>query len=282
MNNSTTSINYDNLPLVSIIVVTYNSSKTVLETLDSIKAQTYRKIELIISDDCSTDNSLEICRRWIDNNKNRFVYTEIVTTASNTGTSGNLNRGVRKCKGSWVKDIAGDDRLLPICIQENINYILRNPNADIVFSKVRLFGNDCFVNDYKSLFSYHYFDLPHDKFYKKLIHRDFLPGSSSFIRMSVFDKIGLYDETIPLMEDWPFWMKAFHKGCIFAFNDVETVEYRLEGSVSITNTKSKKYLECEKAAFKLSLQYQKELSIWMWMRSIIEDKVYKLMTIFRL
>ncbi len=53
-------------PLVSIIVITYNSSKYVLETLESAKAQTYQNIELIVSDDGSTDNTIEICKIWIE------------------------------------------------------------------------------------------------------------------------------------------------------------------------------------------------------------------------
>ncbi len=52
-------------PLVSIIVCTYNSSKYVLETLESAKEQTYQNVELIVSDDCSTDNTVELCRKWI-------------------------------------------------------------------------------------------------------------------------------------------------------------------------------------------------------------------------
>lgn len=52
-------------PLVSVIVITYNSSKYVLETLNSVAAQTYDNIELIISDDCSVDNTVEICRNWL-------------------------------------------------------------------------------------------------------------------------------------------------------------------------------------------------------------------------
>lgn len=58
-----------NNPLVSIQVVTYNAAKTILETLESIKAQTYPPIELIISDDCSRDNTVEICREWVMDNR---------------------------------------------------------------------------------------------------------------------------------------------------------------------------------------------------------------------
>ena len=56
----------NNQPLVSVPVITYNSAKFVLETLESIKAQTYQNIELVISDDCSTDNTVQICRDWVD------------------------------------------------------------------------------------------------------------------------------------------------------------------------------------------------------------------------
>ena len=72
-----------NQPLVSVTVITYNSSKTVLETLDSIKAQTYQNLELIVSDDCSTDDTVELCRNWIEQNKERFVRTELLTVEKN-------------------------------------------------------------------------------------------------------------------------------------------------------------------------------------------------------
>jgi len=58
----------DNLcknPLVSIIVLTHNSTKYVIETLNSAKSQTYEDIELIVTDDFSTDNTVEICRQWM-------------------------------------------------------------------------------------------------------------------------------------------------------------------------------------------------------------------------
>lgn len=257
--------NIEENPLVSIVVVTYNSAGTVLETLESIKAQTYNNIELIISDDCSSDNTVELCENWLSENKERFENVTIVTALGNTGTSGNLNRGIVKCNGLWIKDIAGDDRLLPSCIRDNVNFSLLNPNADIIFSKVRMFGIDTFVNDNQTLFKYHYFNYSPKKFYRKLIQRNFLPGASSFIKKTVFSQIGLYDESIPLLEDWPFWMKACRYGCVFCFNDIETVEYRVEGSVSISEEKSPKYLECEVAANKMALEYQKEYSIWLWM-----------------
>src|SRR5690606_22852216 len=95
-------------PLVSIIVITYNSSKYVLETLESARAQTYQNIELIISDDGSKDATVQICRDWLKENSDRFVHSQLLTVEHNTGIPANCNRGVKASKGEWIKLIAGD------------------------------------------------------------------------------------------------------------------------------------------------------------------------------
>lgn len=64
-------------PLVTIAVVTYNSSQTILETLESVKEQTYKNIELIISDDCSSDNTTDICQKWLQKNAIFFSNVQI-------------------------------------------------------------------------------------------------------------------------------------------------------------------------------------------------------------
>ena len=66
-------------PLVSVIVITYNSSDFVIEALESIKAQTYTSIELIITDDCSSDRTVDICMNWIEQNRTFFANVILVT-----------------------------------------------------------------------------------------------------------------------------------------------------------------------------------------------------------
>ena len=82
-------------PLVTVAVIAYNSSKTVVETLDSIKNQSYQNLELIVSDDGSTDDTVTVCENWIANHQARFIRTELITVAKNTGTSANINRAIR-------------------------------------------------------------------------------------------------------------------------------------------------------------------------------------------
>ena len=103
----------DKEPLVSIAVITYQSSPYVVETLESIAKQTYRNIELIISDDGSNDGTVDVCMEWLSVNGNRFVRTEVLTVPANTGTSANYNRAEDACRGDWVMTVDGDDMLFP-------------------------------------------------------------------------------------------------------------------------------------------------------------------------
>ena len=93
-------------PLVSIKVATYNSRKFVIETLESSKAQTYPNIELIISDDCSSDDTVALCQGWLAKNKGKFVNTQIITVPENTGIPANCNRCINASRQDWIKFIA--------------------------------------------------------------------------------------------------------------------------------------------------------------------------------
>lgn len=121
-----------NNPLVSIYTLTYNSSATILETLESIKNLTYENIELIISDDASRDNTVEICTKWINENELRFKRVKFLTVERNTGVAENFHRTIRECKGEWFKGIAGDDALFPNSITELIEFVSQHPEAKMI------------------------------------------------------------------------------------------------------------------------------------------------------
>ena len=130
------------MPLVSVAVITYNSSKYVLETLESIKAQTYKNIELIISDDCSTDNTMQLCKKWCEQNEDRFARIQYVEVEQNTGVSANCNRAEDACEAEWVKLIAGDDLLLPNCVTDFMEYVQAHNDVVYVFGWVKVFGTN--------------------------------------------------------------------------------------------------------------------------------------------
>ncbi len=218
--------------LVSVPVITYNSSKYVLETLESIKAQTYQNIELIVSDDCSTDNTVEICRKWIEENKERFVRTELITSEKNTGVSANGNRGREACRGEWIKSIAGDDLLMPNCIESYVNYVKQTPEAIYIFSKVEAFDADSIrCEKYNKLFNGDFFSqTTEEQLHQLLFDGNQIPASTCFYNREKSVKLGIKnDERIPLLEDWPKWINLLRAGVEFHYIDMVLVKYRLGG-----------------------------------------------------
>lgn len=125
-----------NKPLVSVIVVAYQSSKFILETLESIKAQSWENIELILSDDGSTDETVSIGLKWLNENQSRFVNTRFLTVAQNTGIPANCMRGFEATQGEWIKFIGADDILLENCIADNMKVVQQKKDITFVISNL--------------------------------------------------------------------------------------------------------------------------------------------------
>ena len=202
-------------PLISIVVITYNSSKYVLETLESAKAQTYQNIELIVTDDCSTDNTVEICKNWIEDNKDRFLRTELITVEKNTGIAPNCNRGYKAAKGEWIKVIAGDDLLFPECIQEYVEYSSKN-DEKLILSGILPFSDN---TEYPPVFFCKKWSKSNAKSQLRLLLKGAVAsGSTFFIERLVFEELKGFDETYTMIEDYPFAIKytkhGYRIGCI--------------------------------------------------------------------
>ena len=259
-------INTDN-PLVSIIVITYNSSKYVLETLESIKDQTYQNIELIVSDDCSTDNSVEICRKWIEEYHARFVNSKLLTIERNTGVSANCNRGVNASQGEWIKFIAGDDNLLKNCISDNILFIQQNQKIKILFSGIKVFYENSSLsyevtNEHASSF----YEKPAEEQFRQLIIKNMVTAPSAFINFLVIQNVKGYDERIKNLEDHPFWLKATNAGYKLFYMPVITVRYRVHSeSLNYNSSPEKLYNEFLKTFYLYQLpniSFRNFLHIW--------------------
>lgn len=228
-------------PLVSVPVITYNSAMTVIETLESIKAQTYPNIELIISDDCSMDNTVELCREWLEKNNGRFIRTEILTVEKNTGVAQNCNRAETACQAEWVKGIAGDDLLMPNCISEFMNYVGKHPEATHVFSRVEVFGdNEEKVQRMSRFFKYEFFtDWTLEQQLGYLLAVDnCIPAMALFYNAKRSKELKIINDTrVPNLEDHPKWINYLRAGVHFDFVDMSLVRYRLSDSSLCTGTK---------------------------------------------
>ncbi len=198
--------------LVTVSVVTYNSANYIEATLQSVWSQSYPHIELIISDDASTDDTVAICRQWLLKHKERFVRTQIIVSEFNTGVSANRNRAEVTARGCYIKPLAGDDQLTPEAISRYVTHIESHPNIHYLFGKIEAFGDD---SDYITAFNqsmqqnYSFFDLTAKEQYEQMMRNAcYVPEPSFFFDRNFNDQLGIYyDEQIPMLDDWPKWIR---------------------------------------------------------------------------
>lgn len=221
-------------PLVSVTVITYNSSRFVLETLESIQSQTYKNLELIISDDCSSDDTVAVCNKWLKENKKSFNRVKLITHHINTGIAGNKNRANRECHGTWIKGIAGDDKLLPSCIADNIAFS-QTDDHNFIFSRPQII-NDRGEIDHSDISPERYtlnndfFNLDAESQFLHLIIKNHpINPPTLFSKRKSIEELGGLDESFPI-EDFPFYLDATSKGFKLTFFNKETIQYRVHSS----------------------------------------------------
>ena len=229
------------IQLVSIIVITYNSDKYVLETLESIKTQSYKCIELLISDDGSTDNTIKICDDWIRHNSNCFEHVELITTSINTGTSNNCNRALERSNGEWIKVIAGDDILDNDAILNYIDYANSHPSITAIFGQsVHFYGKkhtDDVVPVVLDLINVFFSDKATAKRQYSILSKFFIgSGPAFFVKAQSVKQVGGYDSRFPLLEDYPLFIKLTKSGQKLYLLDKLTVYKRMYDE-SVINTR---------------------------------------------
>lgn len=217
---------------VSVMVVTFNSENTIESTLESIRSQTYgsKNIELIISDDCSKDRTLEIVHDWIAKNGGGFDRVIVLCKEENKGISHNCNTGWKACTSEWIKSIGGDDLLVNDCIEKNVEYVNKNKDCKIVFSYMKWFGRLSKVTP--EPYNLPFFNLTALEQYYYLMFKSFNIAPTSFINRKALVEIGYADEKFTLIEDLPLWLKFTSKGYKLHFFPHITVHYRVENSTS--------------------------------------------------
>jgi teichuronic acid biosynthesis glycosyltransferase TuaG len=106
----------ENNPLVSVLIPSYNSALYLDESIESILNQTYANWELIITDDCSTDNSVEVAKKY----SSKDERIKVVENKKNRGISGNMNEGLKHCKGKYIGILDADDWSYPYRLKEQV------------------------------------------------------------------------------------------------------------------------------------------------------------------
>lgn len=179
------------LPLVSIVVPSYNHERYLGEAIDSILTQDYPRIELIVIDDGSTDDSPRI----LADHPGQF-YREC---QSNQGQVATLNRGWQMSKGNIIGYLSADDVLLPGSVKAAVSCLDAHPDAALSYCDFNLIDPDSAVirRVYAPECSYR------DMVVKMLCP----PGPGAFFRRSAFEKAGFWHTGYKQLLDYEYWLR---------------------------------------------------------------------------
>ena len=220
-------------PLISIGIISFNNDSYISECIESCLSQTYKNIEIIIADDASTDNSVQIIKEYV------LLYPSKITLISsqeNYGIATNFNKAVKASKGEWFKPIACDDVLFDDCVENYMKEIFkRNLTSGILFSKMQYLGLSTKKNISTEMPEI--FKLDPYKKIKSILIDNTLPAPTAFFNMKTLYKLGLSNENYAFLEDYPLWLEAILNNVNLEFVDIISVKYRHHDSIS--NPKNK-------------------------------------------
>lgn len=259
-------------PLVSVIVPSYNHDQFIEATINSVLNQTYPKIELLIIDDGSTDNTPMIIEKLAE------WYPENITSinqGSNKGVPIRWNELLAHVNGEFLLPFASDDLLPPTAVEKRVKYLQEHSDVDVLvtdFDVISAEGKILKGNQKLNLVPQfeRFYQIDLNNLYSELLFGNFIPGGAVFIRLERVSKNEVYqDPNCPNLSDYELWLRlAFRYK--WAYLSESTWIYRWHGNnfSSPTNPKNSTLTVISQTIYILSKQlllpqpfYQKGITI---------------------
>jgi glycosyltransferase involved in cell wall biosynthesis len=204
------------MPTVSVITPAYNVASYLGEAIESVLAQTFGDLELIIVDDGSTDATFQIASEYARTDRRiRLVQEE------NRGISGARNRALRMATGSFLAILDSDDVWLPTYLERQLAILISDPSCDIVT------GNAWFLGGAQDgELARPCPDRRVEPTLSRLLEDETAVFIMTVFRRRVYEVIGGFDESMRTNEDYDFWIRAAIAGFRFRRNDEPLGRYR--------------------------------------------------------
>lgn len=204
--------------MISVIIPTYNREKTIKRAMDSVLNQTYKNIELIIVDDCSTDQTERIVKEYKDE---RVIYYKL---NKNSGACVARNKGVELSKGKYIAFQDSDDEWKEQKLEKQMRY-LEEENADICFCSL----NNICLNGVEEIIPKE--KIESEQIKSKILKNNFISTQTIFGKKECFVE-EKFDERFPRFQDWDLVIRLSQKYKIVHCNEVLVNMYKQEDSIT--------------------------------------------------
>jgi glycosyltransferase involved in cell wall biosynthesis len=225
-------------PSVSVVIATYNYGRFLAGAVESVLAQSFRDLEAIVVDDGSTDDTGKVIAPYLSDARIRYERTDHV------GQPAAKNTGIRLARGKFIAFLDADDLWLPPKLEKQIALFWTNPALGVVYSRRSL------MDEAGRALEFEQPALHRGRVLDAMFRNNFVCFSSTVVERRVFERVGLFDESLPLAIDYAFWLRVASS---FAFDYVDDplVRYRT-GHASL----SRRSEERLRVAFDIMRQFQ--------------------------
>jgi len=231
------------IPLISIIVATYNRAYLVSQSIESVLNQTFKGCEIIVVDDASTDNTRELLNEKYGD---QIIY---IGKKKNEGLSSARNTGIRASRGEYLAFLDDDDAWLPEKLELQMDLMKEKPLLGLVYCGYYEVNRDGkVISEIKPTKRGYIFD--------DLLCRNYIAGSASavLVKREVFAKTGYFDENLSSCEDWDMWIR------VSKFYEIDFVSRPLVEYMIHDDNMSRIILNMEKSTFAVLNKYWTEIS----------------------
>jgi glycosyltransferase involved in cell wall biosynthesis len=180
------------LPLVSVITPAYNRAAYLQETIASVLSQDYPKLEYLVLDDGSTDNTRDVAAQYFG----RITFS----SHPNMGETRTVNKGFAMARGAIVGVVNSDDPLLPGAVAQIVDTMIREPEVIVAYPDWDWIDSKGNRIGHRRTFEYDYVNMV------RWFHC--VPGPGAFFRQSVVKELGGRDEQFRYVADFDFWLRA--------------------------------------------------------------------------
>lgn len=205
---------------ISVIITMYNSAKTIVQALESVRLQTMVPYEVILIDDGSKDATIEVVERYLNDHREFKEHVRMLSQA-NGGVAAARNTGIRAATGEWISFLDSDDYWKKNRIRRVIKEIEKNPDANMISHGITIVDQLNGIRHDKVLGEKRY--NRKKALFPQLYRGNFLTPSATMIKRELIESVGGFDKTINSAQDYDLWLKlSLNGGKLHYFSDCLT------------------------------------------------------------
>jgi len=255
-------------PKISIVTPSFNSGKYIEETILSVLTQDYDNFEYIVMDGGSTDNTIEILKKYDlkINDKNIFKWI----SEKDNGQTDAINKGLKLCTGDWFAFLNADDYYYPGLFANIASVMEKNRDKGVIY------GNQYVLYDGLAE-EYNLLQKPkEDISFNDLLYANQIFGPSSFYNIEAIKKAGYFDDSLYHWMDWDMYLRI-SKIMPLKYFDYPVAAFRISPDMkSPSNPDNKKrYKKFQKEAHKVSVRYGGRYFSEKWLQRFVIYGRYK-------